>query len=348
MMDAEILVEVTRGGIIESIHRGHLAVVDGDGNLIASLGNPETVTFLRSAGKPFQAIPFLLSGAAERFGFTEKEIALACASHNGELIHTTTAARLLEKGGFSEKDLRCGAHDPFSNEIALSLIRRGENPSQIYNNCSGKHAAMLAFAGQINAPTENYDSLENPIQQQILEIVEKFSDLSRDKIGVGIDGCSAPNFAMPIVNMARMFAKLVLPPEDFDAEAREACRRVITAMMSHPEMIGGEEPKRLDTLLMRALRGQIVSKIGAEGVYTAGVLPSRRWKHGLGIALKIEDGSDRRARPVAVLEVLRQLEILNPQEYESLKPFARIELRNHQKTLVGEAVPNFKIRFELK
>ncbi|HEX9930952.1 MAG TPA: asparaginase [Pyrinomonadaceae bacterium] len=345
MMDAEILVTVARGGIVESIHRGHLAVVDGDGNLIASLGNPETVTFLRSAGKPFQAIPFLLSGAAERFGFTEKEIALACASHNGELMHIATAARMLEKGGFTEKDLRCGAHEPFSTEIARSLISRNEKPLQLHNNCSGKHAAMLAFARQIGAPTENYHSLENPIQQQILAIVERFSGLSRDQIGIGIDGCSAANFALPIVNMARMFAKLVLPPEDFDAESCEACRRVITAMMSHPEMIAGDEPKRLDTLLMCALRGRIVSKIGAEGVYTAGVLPSQRWKRGLGIALKIEDGSDRRARPVAVLEVLRQLEILEPSEHESLKPFARIELRNHRKTLVGEAVPNFALKF---
>ena len=345
MMDAEILVKVARGGIVESVHRGHLAVVDGDGNLIASLGNPETVTFLRSAGKPFQAIPFLLSGGAERFGFTEKEIALACASHNGEEIHTMTTARMLEKSGFTEKDLHCGAHEPFSIEIAHSLIRRDEKPSQLHNNCSGKHAAMLAFARQIKAPTENYDSLENPIQQQILEIVERFSGLSRDKIGVGIDGCSAPNFALPIVRMALMFTRIVLPPEDFEVELREACRCVITAMMSHPEMVGSEEPKRLDTLLMRSLRERIVSKIGAEGVYTAGVLPSPRWKRGLGIALKIEDGSDLRARPVAVLEVLRQLEILNPKEHESLKPFARVELRNHRKTLVGEAVPDFSLKF---
>lgn len=344
-MDAEILVEVTRGGIVESIHRGHLAVVDGDGAFVASLGKPETVTFLRSSGKPFQAIPFLLSGAAETFGFSEKEIALACASHNGEEIHTTTAARMLEKAGFSETDLRCGAHEPFSTEIAFSLICRDEKPSQLHNNCSGKHAAMLAFARQIGAPIENYDFLGNPIQQQILEIVEKFSDVPRERIGVGVDGCSAPNFALPIINMARMFGKLILPPEDFDADLREACRRAITAMMSHPELIGGEEPKRLDTLLMRALRGQIVSKIGAEGVYTAGILPSPRWKRGLGIALKIEDGSDRRARPVAVLEVLRQLEILNPQEHESLKPFARIELRNHRRTLVGEAAPNFALKY---
>lgn len=344
-MNAEILVEVKRNGIVESVHRGHLAVVDCDGNLIASLGNPEIVSFLRSAAKPFQAIPFLLSGATERFGFTEQEIALACASHNGEEIHTATAARMLEKGGFSEKDLRCGAHEPFSTEIARSLICRDENPSQLHNNCSGKHAAMLAFARQINAPTENYDSLENPIQQQILEIIERFSDVPRASIGIGIDGCSAPNFALPLANLARMLAKLIFPPEDFSTEVREACRRIITAMMSHPEMIGGEEPERLDTLLMRALRGQIVSKIGAEGVYTAGVLPSPRWKRGLGIVLKIEDGSDRRARPVAVLDVLRQLEILNPQEHESLKPFARIELKNHREILVGEAAPNFALKF---
>ncbi|MDQ4120195.1 MAG: asparaginase [Acidobacteriota bacterium] len=344
-MNAEILVTVARGGIVESIHRGHLAVVDGDGNLIAGLGNPETVTFLRSAAKPFQAIPFLLSGAAERFGFNEKEIALACASHNSEPVHTETAARMLEKGSFAEKDLRCGAHEPFSIEIARLLLCRDEKPSQLHNNCSGKHAAMLAFARQINARAEDYDSPENPVQQQILEIIERFSGVPRSEIGVGIDGCSAPNFALPLVNLARMLGKLILPPENFSTELREACRRIVTAMMSYPEMIGGENPKRLDTLLMRALRGQIVSKIGAEGVYTAGILPNPRWKRGLGIALKIEDGSDRRARPVAVLEALRQLGILNPQEHDSLKPFALIKLRNHRKTLVGEAAPNFSLKF---
>lgn len=344
-MNAEILVEVTRGGIVESIHRGHLAVVDGDGNLIASLGEPETVTFLRSSAKPFQAIPILLSGTAERFGFTEKEIALACASHNGEEIHTTTARRILEKAGFAETDLRCGAHEPFSLEAARALAVRNEKPSQLDNNCSGKHAAMLAFARQTNASVENYDSLENPIQQSILEIIEKFSGVSRGEIGIGIDGCAAPNFALPIFNITLMFARLILPPKDFDSELREACRRAVSAMMTYPEMIGGSEPQRLDTLLMQALPGRIVSKVGAEGVYTAGILPSPGWKRGLGIALKIEDGSDRRARPVAVLEVLRQLEILEPNEHESLKPFARIELKNHRQTLVGEAVANFTLKF---
>jgi L-asparaginase II len=345
MMNAEILVEVARGGIVESVHRGHLAVVDGDGRLIASLGEPETVTFLRSSAKPFQAIAFLLSGAAARFGFTEPEIALACASHNGEEIHTTTAARMLEKGGFAEADLRCGAHEPFSTQIARALVCGNENPSQLHNNCSGKHAAMLAFAKQIGANTENYDSPENPIQQQILETIEKFSGLPRAFVGVGVDGCSAPNFAVPILQMARMFARLILPPEDFGADLRDACRRIASAMMMHPEMIGGCEPTRLDTLLMRALPGSIVSKIGAEGVYTAGILPNPKWKRGLGIALKIEDGSDRRARPVAVLEVLRQLEILQPEEHDTLKPLARIELKNHRKTPVGEAAPNFALKF---
>lgn len=342
-----VLVEVRRGEQIESVHLGHLAIVDADGEMICSLGEPNTVTFMRSAAKPFQAVSFVKSGAVERFDLSEREIAVACGSHSGEPAHTAAAASILKKINLTETDLRCGAHDPFNQKLAREMIARGEKPTQLHNNCSGKHAAMLAFAKNINAHLETYEAPENPIQQRIFEIIETFSGLPKSEIGVGVDGCSVPNFAVPLRTMAQMYAKLVLPPREFDVELREACRRVVAAMMSFPEMIGGSLTERLDTEIMRAARGQIVSKIGAEGVYCAAVLPSPRFKRGLGIALKIEDGEDRRARPVATLEILRQLGILTVENSDVLQNFARLQIKNWRGEKVGEVVPNFRLQTKL-
>jgi L-asparaginase II len=343
-MSSEILVKVIRGETVESIHRGHLIVVDGDGKTVASLGDPETVTFWRSSAKPFQAIPFLKAGVAERFGFLEKEIALACGSHSGEEMHVETARKMLEKCGLSETDLRCGAHEPFNETATRQMFCAGITPTQLHNNCSGKHAAMLAFAEHTGADLNSYNVLAHPVQQAILECVAEFTRISKDEIKLGIDGCAAPNFAVPVSAMAHAFSRLVFPPKNFDDETREACRRVVSAMMSHPEMIGGSE--RLDTLIMQALRGKIVSKIGAEGVYSAGVLPSPRWKTGLGIALKIEDGDDKLARAVVLIEVLRRLEILDETNDETLREFSPVSIKNRRGDAVGKFVPSFDLNLK--
>lgn len=329
-MNPEILARVIRGETIESIHRGHIIVVDGDGNEIFSLGDPDFVTFYRSAAKPFQVIPFLLSGAAERFGFLENEIALACASHSGERIHIETAEKMLNKIGLSEADLRCGSHYPFHKDSADEMIRNGEKPNQLHNNCSGKHSAMLAFAKQIGADLQTYENIENPIQQQIFQIISDFTETPKDEIKLAIDGCAAANFALSLRGMARSFAKLVFPPKSFDDDLREACRRVVSAFMSHPELIGGTE--RLDTLVMQAAYGKMICKVGAEGLWLGGVLPSPRWKRGLGIALKIEDGEDLRARTVAGIELLRQLEVLSEDDLKELSP---MPIKNWRGDLVG-------------
>jgi L-asparaginase II len=221
------------------------------------------------------------------------------------------------------------------------MIRAGENPTQLHNNCSGKHAAMLAFARHIGADLKDYERLEHPVQQAILECVAEFTDVPVDAIKISIDGCVAPNFAVPVRAMAAAFAKLVRPPKSFDAETREACRRVVSAMMSQPEMIGGTG--RLDTLIMQSLRGRIVSKIGAEGVYSAGVLPSPKWKTGLGIALKIEDGDDKRARAVVLIEVLRQLGILDDSNDEKLREYSPLRIKNRQGESVGQVIAGFDL-----
>lgn len=340
-MSSEILVEVRRGGIVESIHRGSLIIVDGDGRTVASLGDPDTVTFWRSSAKPFQTIPFLMSGAAERFGFLENEIALACGSHSGEQGHTKTARRMLEKSGFSETDLRCGAHVPFDEKSADDLIRAGEKPSALHNNCSGKHAAMLALARLINSDLQTYEQAENPVQQAILQIVSQFANVPADEIKIAMDGCALPSYALPLSRMAAAYVKLVFPPADFNNELRESCRRIVSAMMSYPEMIGGT--KRLDTLLMRALRGRLVSKIGAEGVYCAGVLPSSKWKRGLGIAFKIEDGDDQRARAVVIIELLRRLGVLDEPAAKALNEFSPLLIKNRRGEPVGAVTASFSL-----
>src|SRR6266568_8244154 len=187
----EQLVEVWRGSLIESRHRGHLIAVDGTGTTIASLGSPETVTFLRSSAKPFQALPVVASGAADRFGFTEPEIAIACGSHNGEPMHVAAVRSMLAKIGLDENALKCGAHEPYSLEVARELIRKGEQPSVLQNNCSGKHAAMLALAKHIGAPIETYDEPTRPVQQMIIKAVSDFSGVRVDKITIATDGCAA-------------------------------------------------------------------------------------------------------------------------------------------------------------
>jgi L-asparaginase II len=336
------LVEVWRGPIVESVHRGHLAAVDDSGETIAELGSTERVTYFRSSSKAFQAIPVVASGAADHFGFTEKEIAIACGSHSGEPMHVETVVAMLNKVGLDPSALKCGAHQPFSVEVTRELIRNQQQPSVLQNNCSGKHAAMLALAKHIGAPTAGYDEWANPVQQEIARVVAKFSDIPVDELKVGIDGCGVPVFGLPVRSMALAYARLVFPGDRFDAATRDACRRIVNAMIEFPEMIGGSKD-RLDTELIKAGKGRLISKIGAEGVYTVGVLPGPEWPRGLGLAIKIEDGDDRRARPPAVIEALKQLNVLSNQELTALSAYAPTPITNHRGERVGEARAAFTL-----
>jgi L-asparaginase II len=328
---AEPLVKVTRGGITESRHRGHVVAVEPDGTIAAHLGAPETVTYLRSSAKPHQAIPLIASGAADRFGFTDKEIALACASHSGEPIHTEVAASMLRKIGLEPEALKCGVHEPFSLEETRRLREKNEQPNVLQNNCSGKHAGMLALALHLGAPTETYDEPTHPVQLAIGKTVSQFSGIAIEDIAVGTDGCGVPVFGITVKAMALM-----------DEQTRNACRRIVAAMTSYPELIGGSSD-RLDTEIMRAAPGRLVSKVGAEGVYTVGVLPCDDWPRGLGLALKIEDGDDHRARPTVVIESLRQLGILGNESLEAVARYAFFPVRNRRGDVVGEVTPEFNL-----
>lgn len=340
---SDTLVEVRRGPITESRHRGHVIAVDGDGRDIARLGAPATVTYLRSSAKPFQALPFITSGAADRFKFSAKELAVACGSHSGEPIHTETVAAMLERIGLEASALKCGTHEPFGREAARRLRKQGQALSVLHNNCSGKHTAMLALALHLGAPTANYDQPSNPVQLSIARTVEQFSGVPVEEIVLGIDGCGVPVFGITVRAMALMYARLVAPPAAFDEKTRGACQRVVAAMLDYPEMVGGTT-ERLDTEVMRAAPARLVSKVGAEGVYTAGIRACDEWPRGLGIAIKIEDGDDRRARPTVVIETLRQLSILRGRELETLAHFASFPLHNHAGTFVGNVRPSFNLQ----
>ncbi len=339
---AEPLVEVRRGAITESRHRGHIAAIKSDTTLVAHLGVPETVTFLRSSAKPFQAMPLILSGAADHFGFTEQELALACASHNGETIHTELARSMLHKIGLGPEALQCGAHEPYGLKAAADLRARGEAPNALHNNCSGKHAGMLAVAKHIGAPLETYHLAENPVQKQVGRLVEMFSGVPLEDMAVGIDGCAVPVFGITIRAMALAFARLVSPPPEFDEGIRNVCSRIVNAMTRYPELIGGTTD-RLDTEIMKAASGGVVSKVGAEGVYTAGILPSEKWPDGLGLALKIEDGDDHRARPTVVIEALRQLGVLKDESLEAVERYAFFPVKNRRGDVVGEIRASFEL-----
>ncbi|MEP6849118.1 MAG: asparaginase [Acidobacteriota bacterium] len=329
-MSAEILANVIRGETIESIHRGHFIVVDGEGNTIASAGDPDTVTFYRSSCKVLQAIPLITSGAADAFGFDEEEIALVCASHSGQKRHVEVAASMLAKIGLDETALHCGTHLPFYRPAANELIREGKSPSTLQNNCSGKHAGMLAVARKIGADIETYEHLENPVQQQILEIISKFTEIPKDEIAVASDGCCVPNFAVPVRAMARSLASLISRADSFGQDISDAAKRLVRASLNHPELIGGTD--RLDTQIMQAAPGKILSKVGADGVWLGGVLPCDQWKSGLGIAVKIEDGDDNRGRPVVVVEILRHLGVLATDDLPTMSP---MPVKNRRGQIVG-------------
>jgi len=331
-MNAEPLANVIRGDIVESIHTGHLSVIDGAGKQIVSLGDPSMVTYYRSACKAFQAIPCITSGAADAFGFGEEEIALAAASHSGEPRHVEIAARMLEKIGISMSALKCGTHLPFSSAESKRMQRSGDRATELHNNCSGKHAAMLALAKHIGADLDTYDGPNHRVQKRIVRCIADFAEIDEAEVHVGIDGCGAPNFAVPLNAMAKSFINLITPSK-FPEPIQKAAARIIEAMIKHPELIGGTE--RLDTLIMQAAPGRVISKVGADGVWLAAVLPNDRWPTGLGIALKVADGDDHRARPVVAVEILRHLGILPDDALPQLSP---MQIKNRRGDAVGSVV----------
>ncbi len=328
-----MFIESWRGSIVESRHRVHVAVVDADGRLVARAGDPDLVTFWRSAAKPFQALPLVADGAADRFGLTSEELAIACASHSSEPRQVKLVRAFLKKVGCGERALLCGPHPPLSEGVAKDYQTRGVRLTAVYSNCSGKHTGMLALARHHGWPTEFYTRPEHPVQQRCVEEVSRWTDIPAQRLGTATDGCGVVCYALPIRNMALAYAKLAIA--DFglriaDSTAGSSIRNPQTtirnireAMLRHPDLIAGEG--RPCTDLMRAHPGRVLAKVGAEGVYSALIVPE-----GLGITLKVEDGNSA-AAALAIAAVLVGLGV-KPQP-ESLTVRAHINSRGDK---VGE------------
>ncbi|MDF2715898.1 MAG: putative asparaginase [Paenibacillus sp.] len=333
-MSSELLVRVERGPLTESVHQGHIAVVEAKGSLIAYAGDPGSVTFARSAAKPLQAVPVIEAGAAERFGLTGEQIALLCASHSGENEHVQTASDMLRKLGLAPDTLLCGPHYPFHEPTADRMKRVGEEPTRLHNNCSGKHAGMLALARIMDAPTGGYVSLDHPVQQAMLRAVADLAGIPSGRIHLGTDGCGVPVFGLPLDRLAYAFATLGSPAR-LDGPRASACRTILDAVRNHPHYIAGTD--RFDTRLIQATGGRIIGKMGAEGVFALTV-PGE----GTALAVKIADGAQRALYP-AVVEALIQLGWLKPDERAALASFHRPPVRNWSKDEVGAVVPDFKL-----
>lgn len=331
----EAVVELTRGGIVECVHFGALAMVDSAGHLLASLGDPNLVTFPRSSMKPLQALPFVEDGGPEHFGLTEEELAILCASHHGTDEHVRVLRSIHAKVGLKESDLQCGVHMPSDKPTALAMLQRGEQPTPYRHNCSGKHSGMLAQALLHAYPKDNYLAMDSSLQQRILETVAQMCELKPEELPIGIDGCSAPVFAMPLYSFALAMARLADPVEMEEARAN-ACRKITHAMMAYPEMVAG--PGALDTVLMHVMKGKAAVKGGAEGYQMLSLMPGACGKDspGIGVAFKISDGDpNRRATYAVIVALLKALGFRSEMESEAFRSFNDPVLKNWRGLEIG-------------
>lgn len=298
-MTAARMIELWRGGMLESWHAGHAVICDDKGEIVEAWGDPQAIIFPRSSCKMIQALPLLESGAAERAGLTEAQLALACASHQGAAIHTSAVAAWLKDLGLAESDLRCGAHWPTDWPARDLLIKTDAAPCQLHNNCSGKHAGFLTLNRHLKAGPE-YVEVGHPVQRAVRAATEEVA--GETSAGFGIDGCSAPNFALTVHGLARAMAFFAAARDAGSARER-AAHRLTRAMARFPELVAGEG--RACTTLMRAMGGRVAVKTGAEAVFVA-ILPEQK----RGIALKIVDGGTR-ASEAAVTALLIRCGVLD-------------------------------------
>ncbi|HEU4700667.1 MAG TPA: asparaginase [Gemmatimonadales bacterium] len=327
-------IESTRGDLVESVHPVSVAVTDADGRLLAAAGDPGRLTYWRSAAKPFQAMPLVEDGAADAFGLTPEELALACASHSSERRHLDVAAGFLAKIGCTEDQLACGPHPPLGPAVAEMVLKSGLTLTPLWSNCSGKHAGMLALARHHGWETQGYERAGHPVQRRILEAVLRWSGAAPEDVALAVDGCTVVCFALPLRAMATAYARFV-------ASEEPAAVRLRAAMMGHPDLVAGTG--RFCTELMAAWPGGVVAKVGAEGVYSAALVAP-----GWGITLKVADG-DMRVAPVALFAVLRELAARwrggmpgagTPLEAPALlERWAEVPIRNTRGELTGRLRP---------
>jgi len=328
------VVEVLRAGIVEAQHRVHIAIMDADGEMVASTGKTNTLTYYRSAAKPFQALPLVEEGVTSRLGISLPELALCCASHEGEPDHISTARSILSKAGIDEKLLRCGPHLPFSAEASRTLLAQGGRAMPIHNNCSGKHAGMLALAIGMGWDPVDYHLPTHPVQDRMFREIRRWTELNKAQVSMGVDGCGVVCFATRLSDIARSFARFAVA-----AACGEGPADIVRAMTTHPFMVGGTG--RACTQVTEATAGKAFLKLGAEGTYTGGIPAA-----GLGFAIKIEDGG-RRAVEVALVRVLQELGVLTETDSLKIAEHGKPAVYNTRGEVVGEIRPAFDIDFRV-
>ncbi len=325
--DHPILVRLWRSGAVESVHRGSWVLVDTAGNVLDEAGDPGHMIFTRSSIKALQALPLIESGAAERFGFGSEELALTLASHGAEPCHLRVVERILGRLELSVADLDCGPHAPLDARAAAVLLASGEAPTALHNNCSGKHAGFLALARHLGEDTARYIDPDSRVQRLVRDAVVEMSGVDDGALRVGIDGCSAPTFHLPLRGLATALAR-VANPDGLHAHRRRACEHLQNAVARHPELIAGHH-ERICTDLARVSGGRLVPKVGAEGIYVIGVRGADR-----GLAITIDDGAWRGLHAV-ILSLLERFELASTDELAALAPWAGTPLRNCAEREIG-------------
>jgi L-asparaginase II len=311
--------------VVERLERGHCVICDHTGSVIWAQGDPNHVTFMRSAAKPLQASAIVLSGALERYELCSRHLSVACGSHLGEQRHVQAVLEILERAAVPPTALQCGTHG-LSEPVALRLAEARISPTPLHNNCSGKHAGLLASTRACGVPVQQYLDPEQPVQQQIRRTVAICGNLPESQVHLGVDGCSAPNFALPMRNIATAFARLA-QPESLPVDIGSALSRIVSAMQTEPFLVQGTNG--IDSLLMQSLGPEVVSKRGAEGLHCL-ALP----RLGIGIALKVESGH-LEGMGAVVIALLRALGVLGGQVPPVLAPFDCPPVRNHRGIVVG-------------
>lgn len=330
-MSSKILTNVTRGNTTESHHRGWIAVCDKNGNLINGTHHKFPSFFIRSSLKPIQALPFLFAGGMEKFNFTTKELASISSSHSGEEIHTENVSNILKAIKLTEKDLKCGIHIPYGKDIEKKLIKEDKQPTEIHCNCSGKHAGMLATCLINGWDIKDYFDYNHPLQKEIRRHMTVILGVNADNLRWGIDGCGVPTYSMPLEYLAILFSRMINPyvlPKEYHSHFE----KLKEAFIQYPELIAGKD--RVDTVIMNAAKGILISKIGGEAVIGVALLKEEK-----SFAIKIEDGANRPMIPV-IVSVIEKLgiDINNNEELKNLK-ITMIE--NNLNNVVGKVIPTF-------
>lgn len=331
----EILVKTYRGDLVDLVTTGSSVVTDADGKILYWAGDPEQLAYARSSAKLMQAVVPVMCGAVDAFGISEQEIAQIAASHSGEQIHVDTVRSILKKAGIPESALQCGAHYPFKEDVAEAMKQRGEKPTDVHNNCSGKHAGMLITVKHLGEDLNTYYKKEHPHQKRIIQTIGGICGYDPEQIIIGLDGCGVPVHAMPLHKFAYGMARLGTP-ETLPAQYREAAGRVVNAVLYYPLNTSGSD--RIDYKIISRYPGKIVVKSGANG-YFAGCLPGK----GIGFAIKTNDGISE-MRNIVLVELLHQIGVIPDEDLDFFEAERHVKVFNHKNELAGYSVPAFQLQ----